>query len=72
MDVIMLTRERYNIISIKYENDSSEVITEDGRRIEVHGEFVNVEYASGLTDIINVTADSGMAMICDIMKQLRF
>lgn len=72
LEVFKLTRERDNIVSIKYEKESSEVIDVDGRRIEVHSEFANVLYVSGLLQQINVTADSGMAMIRDIMQQIRY
>lgn len=72
LEVFKLTRERDNIVSIKYEKESSEVIDVDGRRIEVHSEFANVLYVSGLLQQINVTADSGMAMISDIIQQIRY
>ena len=72
LEVFKLTRERDNIVSIKYEKESSEVIDVDGRRIEAHSEFANVLYVSGLLQQINVTADSGMAMISDIMQQIRY
>lgn len=72
LEAFKLTRERDNIVSIKYEKESSEVIDVDGRRIEVHSEFANVLYVSGLLQQINVTADSGMAMISDIIQQIRY
>lgn len=72
LEVFKLTRERDNIVSIKYEKDTSELISGDGRHIEVYGEFVNVLYVSGLLQQINVTADSGMALIRDVMEQIRY
>lgn len=57
MEVFKLTRERDNIVSLEY---------------DVNTEIVCVHYASGFKLLINVAMDSGMAMIKDIMNNIRF
>ncbi|MBQ0078402.1 MAG: hypothetical protein KBS66_00730 [Eubacterium sp.] len=57
LEAFKLTRERDNIVSIEY---------------DVQTEMVCVLYASGFKMLINVAMDSGMAMISDIMKQIKY
>ena len=57
LEVFKLTRERDNIVSLEY---------------DVQTEIVRVGYASGFTIMINVSMDSGMALIRDVMEQIRY
>lgn len=57
LEAFKLTRERDNIASLEY---------------DVNTEIVCVHYTSGFKVMINVAADSGMAMIKDIMNNIRF
>lgn len=57
LGVFKLTRERDNIVSLEY---------------DIPTETVRILYASGFAVLVNVALDSGMAMISDIMKQIKY
>ena len=57
-DTLKSTRAGQNIASMRYEGS-------DG-----YMEFVIIEYTDGTVKIVQVTADSGIAMLRDILKKL--
>lgn len=57
MEAFKLTRERDNIASLDY---------------DINTEIVCVTYASGFKLMINVAMDSGMAMIRDVMNNIKY
>lgn len=59
LPVVQATRAGWDVIDLEYTNNE---FTDD--------EYVRIRYASGCTKKVNVTLDSGTAMILDVIKGL--
>ena len=59
LPVLQATRGGSNLVALEYENDKYN-----------HLEFVTAKFRSGGTKVADVTADSGIALIYDVMRQI--
>lgn len=59
LPVVQATRAGWDVIDLEYTNNEF-----------MDDEYVRIRYASGYTKKVNVTLDSGAAMILDVIKGL--